>query len=88
MNDEARPTRHPSVETAVFGTEAVLYDERSGIVHYLNPSACAIWMLLDGRPVSDIVITLSQTTGLPPADMRRDVLQALIELGAVGLLAG
>ena len=88
MNDQHRPARHPSVETAVFGTEAVLYDERSGMVHHLNASACAIWMLLDGRPVGDVVATLSQTTGMAPHDIRRDVLQAIIELGAAGLLAG
>lgn len=87
MNDQDRPARHPSVETAVLGTEAVLYDERSGMVHHLNASACAIWMLLDGRPVLDIVRTLSRTTGVPPADIRRDVLQAISELGAAGLLA-
>ncbi len=88
MNDQDRPARHPSVETAVFGTEAVLYDERSGMVHHLNASACAIWMLLDGRPVGDIVGTLSQTTGVPPDNIRREVLQAIVELGAAGLLAG
>ena len=88
MNNQDRPARHPSVETAVFGTEAVLYDERSGMVHHLNASACAIWMLLDGRPVGDVVATLSQTTGMAPHDIRRDVLQAIIELGAAGLLAG
>jgi len=88
VNNQDRPARHPSVETAVFGTEAVLYDERSGMVHHLNASACAIWMLLDGRPVGDVVATLSQTTGMAPHDIRRDVLQAIIELGAAGLLAG
>ena len=87
MNADDRPARHPSVETAVLGTEAVLYDERSGTVHHLNPSACAIWTLLDGRPVGDIVHTLSESAGVPPANIRRDVLQALSELGAAGLLA-
>ncbi|MDQ1493028.1 MAG: hypothetical protein QOJ23_5542 [Actinomycetota bacterium] len=86
--EDRRPARHPAIETAVFGSEAVLYDERSGMVHQLNGSACAIWMLLDGRPVDDVVATLSQTTGIPDDDLRRDVLQALTELGAAGLLTG
>jgi PqqD family protein of HPr-rel-A system len=86
VNDQDRPARHPSVETAMFGAEAVLYDERSGTVHHLNASACAIWKLLDGRPVGDVIATLSQTVGVPAADLRRDVLQALGELRAAGLL--
>lgn len=72
----------------MLGTEAVLYDERSGMVHRLNPSACAIWLLLDGRPVGDVIATLSETTGVPRGDIRRDVLQAVAELDAAGLLAG
>jgi PqqD family protein of HPr-rel-A system len=88
MNDEDRPARHPSVETAVFEAEAVLYDERFGTVHHLNASACAIWALLDGRPVGGIVHTLAEAAGVRPADIRRDVLQAISDLEAAGLLAG
>lgn len=88
MNEKDRPTRHPSVETAVFGTEAVLYDERSGMVHHLNASACAIWMLLDGRPVGDVVDALAQVTGVPTDDLRRDVTRAISELEVAGLLTG
>lgn len=87
MNAEEPLTRHPSIETAVLGAEAVLYDERSGTVHHLNPSACAIWTLLDGRSVDEVVATLSKTTGVPPPDMRRDVLQSIGEFRAAGLLS-
>ena len=86
MNDEARPVPHPAVETAVLGAEAVLYDERSGAVHHLNESACAIWRLLDGRAVRDVVATLSEASGMPPAGIRDDVVQAITELQAAGLL--
>jgi hypothetical protein len=58
------------------------------MVHHLNGPACAIWMLLDGRPVDDVVAALSGTTGLSPDDLRRDVHDAIAELGAAGLLAG
>ncbi len=88
MNDRDRPTRHPSIETAALGTEAVLYDERSGMVHHLNASAYAIWVLLDGRSVDEVVATLSQTTGVPATDLRGDVLQAIGGFGAAGLLTG
>jgi PqqD family protein of HPr-rel-A system len=87
MNDD-HPARHPAIETAVLGAEAVLYDERSGMVHHLNPSACAIWLLLDGRPVDDVVAALSRTTGVPAPDIQRDVLRSIGEFRAAGLLAG
>jgi PqqD family protein of HPr-rel-A system len=88
VNDHDRPARSPSVETAVFDTEAVLYDERTGTVHHLNAPACAVWMLLDGRPVGAVVATLSEETSLPSAEIRRDVLQAIADLGDAGLLGG
>jgi len=88
MNEEDRPRKHPSIETAVLGTEAVLYDERSGMVHHLNPTAHAIWGLLDGRPIGDVVESLSERIGVPPDDLLPDVLQAIDELRAAGLLAG
>lgn len=86
MNDQDRPTRHPAVETALFGTEAVLYDERSGMVHHLNGPACAIWRLLDGRPVADVVAVLCQTTGVGRDHIRRDVIQTIGEFDAAELL--
>ncbi len=72
----------------MFGTEAVLYDERSGMVHHLNASACAIWMLLDGRSVSDIATNLARASGTAADDIRRDVLQTIVELESAGLLHG
>jgi len=88
VNDDDCPARHPSIETAVFGAEAVLYDERSGMVHHLNPPACAIWLLLDGRSVGDIVATLADAASMSPADIRPDVVEAIAELAAAGLIGG
>lgn len=88
MNEQDRPARHPSVETAVFDTEVVLYDDRSGMVHHLNPSASAIWLLLDGRPVAAVIDTLSQTTGVSRDDLRRDVMRAIAVLRDADLLTG
>lgn len=87
-HDHARPTRHPSIETALFGSEAVLYDERSGTVHHLNPSACAVWLLLDGRSIGDVVAGLAERTGLPRTEIGPDVLRAIADLDEAGLLEG
>src|SRR5437016_3721124 len=64
MNEDDRPARHPSVETAVFETEVVIYDDRSGMVHHLNPSASSIWLLLDGRPLAAVIDALTQSPGM------------------------
>ncbi len=86
MNGQQRPVRHPAIETAGFGTEAVLYDERTGTVHHLNASAYAVWELLDGRPIDDVIVTLSQMTDLPPGHIERDVALTLVEFRDAGLL--
>lgn len=70
----------------MFDTEVVVYDERSGTVHHLNPSASSIWLLLDGRPVAAVIDRLSDATGLTRDDMRRDVVRAIAELRNAGLL--
>jgi PqqD family protein of HPr-rel-A system len=88
MSDQDGPARHGAIETAVFGSEAVLYDERSGMVHHLNGSASAIWMLLDGRPLADVAAELSRATGLPDEAIRPDVVRAVADFAAAGLLAG
>jgi PqqD family protein of HPr-rel-A system len=87
VSDGGGPTRHPAIETAVLGAEAVLYDERSGAVHHLNTSACAVWMLLDGRAADEIAERLSEETGVPHEDIIRDVVQVIADLQAAGLLA-
>ena len=88
MNEHDSPTRHPSVETAVFDAEVVVYDDRSGTVHHLNPSASAIWLLLDGRPLAAVLDALGQATGEPREELERDVTQALSDLREADLLAG
>ena len=88
VNDQTRPTPHPSIETALLGDEAVLYDERSGMVHHLNPPACAIWTLLDGRSVGELVDVLSRSTGVPVAELGPEVRRAIENLAAAGLLDG
>jgi PqqD family protein of HPr-rel-A system len=86
MSNRDRPLRHPAAETAVLGDEAVIYDERTGTVHHLNPPATAIWELLDGRSIGEVVAVLAETTHVPPDIIRRDVLQALSGLDSAGLL--
>ena len=70
----------------MFETEVVVYDDRSGVVHHLNPSASAIWLLLDGRPLGAIIDTLQETTGVPRNDLGPDVVGAITAFRDADLL--
>ncbi|MFH1109299.1 MAG: PqqD family protein [Planctomycetota bacterium] len=41
--------------------EAIVYDPRTQMLHYLNETAFAIWRACDGRTIRDIASTLART---------------------------
>ena len=43
------PLRKKSVLRRDMGEETVLYDEQTGAVHALNPTASLVWDLCDGK---------------------------------------
>jgi PqqD family protein of HPr-rel-A system len=44
-----KPVRKQSVLRGTKGDETVLYNEESGAIHVLNPTALLIWNLCDGE---------------------------------------
>jgi hypothetical protein len=81
------PAPHPAVETAYLAPEAVLYDERTARVYRLNPSASAVWMLLDGTgDVEAISAEIGEIFDVPVATVRGDVAAAIEQFAAQGLL--
>lgn len=75
------------VETVLFPPEAVLYDERGGLVHYLNPAATEIWLSLSANASAVVVATtIALRHGLSVADIMLDVESAIAEFRANGLL--
>jgi hypothetical protein len=85
--DAAAPTPHSAVETAYLPPEVVLYDERTGAVYRLNPSASAVWLLLDGAADHDAITgQVADIYGLPPEQLHPDVGRALAMFSAQGLL--
>jgi hypothetical protein len=81
------PAPHPAIETAYLAPEAVLYDERTGRVYRLNPSASAVWLLLDGTADADAVAgDISEIFEVPLEQVRPDVATAIEEFAAQGLL--
>lgn len=81
------PRPHPSVETAFLAPEAVLYDMRHHQVHHLNPSASAVWLLIDGvASADDIATELSDIFSAPYEVVRPDVAAAIEDFRGRGLL--
>ncbi|KAB7743346.1 PqqD family peptide modification chaperone [Nostocoides sp. F2B08] len=81
----ARLERHPAIETAWVVDRYLLFDERDGVVHELNPSASAVWDLIDGaRAEKDVIESLSAQFG---QDLRADVQVALSDFRTRGLLS-
>jgi PqqD family protein of HPr-rel-A system len=77
------------VETAFLAPEAVLFDDRHGEVHHLNPSATAVWLLLDGDlSLMDVAAELSDIFGVPESVVLPDVQTTVAEFRRRGLLAG
>ena len=84
-----RPAPHEAVDTVFLDPEVVLFDGRDASVVRLNPSASAVWLLLDGAtPPRAIAAELAEIVGLPTDVLADDVDAAVAEFAAQGLLAG
>jgi PqqD family protein of HPr-rel-A system len=69
--------------------ETVLYHERLGSAHVLNPTASVVWARLDGvTTLATLASVLSEAYGVDGARMRDDVIGIVDELGRQGLLDG
>lgn len=81
------PRRGAHVASVELDGEGVLYDERTGDLHLLNPTATVLWSCFDGAEALDeIVATLADAFGQPPGGIRGDVLAATQQLAEQGLL--
>lgn len=69
--------------------ECVLLDKVRGRVLALNPTAAAVWELLDGtRDAAAIAAILAEAGGVTPEQARTDVDALLEELETAGFLDG
>lgn len=84
-----RPAPHASVETAFLAPEAVLFDDRHGEIHHLNPSASAVWLMIDGElSIVEIAAELSDIFGVPESEILPDVETSVADFRSRGLLDG
>ena len=67
--------------------EAVIYDERTGDLHHLNPTATIVLGLCDGTAtVREFSSDLSDAFGVPAPDVERQVRALLRDLRKAGLM--
>lgn len=81
------PMRRPDLVVEEVSDGLVVLDDQRGIAHALNPSAAAVFELLDGtRGLDEIAALLSEWTGVPKTRIEIDVRTTIDELRTKGLL--
>jgi hypothetical protein len=93
IDGTAVPRRRECVHGVELDSESVLYDEKSGRLHFLNWSASAVWWSIDGISSADaLAANVADRFSHPsepaasPAAMRADVLGLLDALGSQELI--
>lgn len=75
---EDAPRRDEGTVTEELDGEAVVYSDRTGNIHVMNPIATLIWQQLDGQvTLEQLSVDLSEVFGAPLDVVRTDVLQVV-----------
>lgn len=77
------------VEAMPVGSEMVLVDSGSGMVHALDPVAALVWQCFDGRStLEEIAVDLAEGFDAPFEVVSQDLLGMVRKAGCAGLLQG
>ena len=86
---DACPEPKPGLVVQPVGDETVVYDASTDTLHHLEPTAAAVWELLDGdRSARAVIAHLAGAYAVPEDVVHRDVLDLTAVLRERGLLAG
>ena len=67
--------------------EAVVYDERSGGIHHLNPGATLVLSMLDGSTlIDDLVREIAEAVDEPREKLERQIAAIVQRFAEAGLL--
>jgi PqqD family protein of HPr-rel-A system len=84
-----RPKARDDLEVVEIDGEAVVYDERTGNLHHLNPTAALVLAVCDGTAtIRELAGDLAAEFGEPPDRLERDVRTLLRRFRLGGLLDG
>lgn len=87
MLPEVVPTRRPVAEELADDGKIALYDTAGATLIVLNPSAAAIWRLLDGsRSVAEVIAVLVEQFDEDVAVIQSDVAETCTKLEELGLV--
>lgn len=87
LGPASAPRVHAGVAEVELDGETVVYDERSGGLHRLNAPATIVWKCLDGDvTVAELAAEIAEVSGAEPAQIEADVLAAVRDFEALGLL--
>jgi PqqD family protein of HPr-rel-A system len=84
-----RPKVRDDLTVVELDGEAVIYDEISGELHHLNPSATLAFGLFDGTATVRVLATdLSEAFGIPVEEMESQLRTLVREFRKLGLMNG
>jgi len=85
---DARPVKRPGPWLRQAGKENAIVDPDTNAVHFLNPTALAIWDLCDGETEPEEMIeAICEISGQHKDVIAEDVERTLIHLEHLGLIA-
>ena len=83
-----RPSVRPDLTIVELDGEAVVYDDASGELHHLNPSATIVLSLCDGSTtVEEMISLISEASGYIAPELADQVRDTLERFSAAGLIA-
>lgn len=81
------PIRKPEAWLRQAGDENVIYDPETKVVHILNATATAIWVLCDGETTpEEMVDAICELSGLPREVVVEDVRRILLQFEEADIL--
>ena len=84
-----KPKARDDLAVVELDGEAVVFDERTSDLHYLNPTATLVFGLCDGTgTVEELAADIAAAYGADEGAIRRDVAAAVDEFARSGLLTG
>jgi PqqD family protein of HPr-rel-A system len=84
-----RPKARTDLTVVQLDGEAVIYDEVSGELHHLNPSATLVFDLLDGTAtVKELAADVAEAFGLSSGEVESQIRVLVRRFRALGLLHG
>ncbi len=85
----SRPRVREDLTVVELDGEAVIYDERSGELHHLNPSATLVFGLLDGTAtVRELAAEVADAFGVPADQVESEIRALIRRLRSLGLMNG